>query len=1402
MTSRWKTISPSQFPWEQNALDFIQRALPNREPFRAYSNFEFVADDGSINEVDLLVVSRYSIFLVEIKSRPGEVGGDSHTWIWRDGAREYFDDNPLLLTNRKAKKLASLLRKQLTVQKRRTPYIQSLVFLSDPGQRCKLTGPARENVHLRADIAGKLFNETAPVASAQPIDRDLATSINRALEAIGIRPPQQSRRVGDYQLEQVLAETDFHQDWLAKHVSLNNLRRRVRLYTAKRNLNAAQRSMLADAARREFQLLEGIRHPGILRASDFIDSEHGPALIFDYEEGLQRLDHFIRAQGEHLDLWQRLKLVRAIAEALDAAHRYRLYHRGLSPQTIMVRTVGANSFDVTLFDWQIATRQLQEAEGETTGTLHVEMLSDRVAQEIYLAPEARIAPRPDAIKLDLFSLGAISYFVLAGEPPAVSGDELVAKCEQGPGLTLSALVNGCLAEIEDLIQFATWPSTEDRFGSTGEFLVALDKAEEALEDALTAPASPLASPLEANAGNELHGFEVVRRLGKGGTSLALEVRRKGAGQPRQGVFKIALEAEYNERLKREAETLVRLQPHQNIVQCFERFEIAGLATLFLSSAGEETLGERLRQEGRLGLDLLQRFGEELISVVEYLEREGVPHRDIKPDNIGIRPGAGKRLTLTLFDFSLAGVPASDLNAGTRVYMDPFLRKRGMWDGYAERYSCALTLHEMAAGTLPEWGDGSADPATLKSEIILDSERFDASIRQQALEFFSRALARDHRKRFDNAEQMLRAWRKVFENVSRPVTAHTTNPPQGQLPFGEEPTTPVSGITPTTPLESLELDSRHLELIDRIGHDELSTAGDLADLPRNRLYRHRGIALAVARELHQIADRLRHQFSGGVVRDEQPADTTVAKLSVDAAAALLVPKKGDEAQLQALEGWLGLAAGAASTPLAEELLQSMAERMSRQPEITHLRDDVALVVAGLGGIATVGEIASALLARRGSVQTGETRHIEAVALTRAVVTVERTKQAARWQVVQRDSNVRPLVQAPQADDLVVATLASSGASGLFPSSPEVRASYAVDLGDTADRLAQLDPLPSAQQVADALARIQRPAGDTSLSSERMIRLAAACARQAALSSRLEFYPVQLPAARAVKLATTSLLGLRQFDIETIRRRVFARYPEAAPLPGPTDLETLLKDAGLDVRWDGVKRAFVTQFSTGVISGTTQITRLSTNSRPRTATAPDIQAALQIDERIRHALASGKLLTLSVDPKGLPVAQRELAQRFGLKVIDFDEVVLTQLEAQAREWEVDWNVLLAADAAPAGSVDAQNFATVLGEVWPKVEAKLLTDDQPGLLVNLGLAARWQRMPLFARLADACMFGQRPPLIALIASPMTPDNRPVLDGQAVPVTINTTDYGRIPRAWLENAHGTPGNPSAKTRAKARKE
>jgi hypothetical protein len=65
--TNWIAITPSSFAWEREALDFIKRQFPTHEPYRAWSNFEFIADDGSINDVDLLAFTPQGFFLVEIK---------------------------------------------------------------------------------------------------------------------------------------------------------------------------------------------------------------------------------------------------------------------------------------------------------------------------------------------------------------------------------------------------------------------------------------------------------------------------------------------------------------------------------------------------------------------------------------------------------------------------------------------------------------------------------------------------------------------------------------------------------------------------------------------------------------------------------------------------------------------------------------------------------------------------------------------------------------------------------------------------------------------------------------------------------------------------------------------------------------------------------------------------------------------------------------------------------------------------------------------------------------------------------------------------------------------------------------------------------------------------------------
>ena len=253
--------------------------------------------------------------------------------------------------------------------------------------------------------------------------------------------------------------------------------------------------------------------------------------------------------------------------------------------------------------------------------------------------------------------------------------------------------------------------------------------------------------------------------------MALLIERDGW----EGVLKVALEPSLNDRLSEEGQILRKLR-HANIVQLYDQIEMSGHVALFMAVAGVDTkseaytLAQRLHLEGRLSLDLLQRFGEELLVVADWLEQNGIAHRDIKPDNIGVEKAPSGRLTLLLFDFSLANTPPENLRAGTPPYLDPFIRRRQppCWDLYAERFAIAMTLYEMTTGQLPTWGDGLSDPAMLDCEVTLDSALLDTSARDELTAFYARALHSDYRQRFDNAEEMLWAWRQMFTSVDHPT----------------------------------------------------------------------------------------------------------------------------------------------------------------------------------------------------------------------------------------------------------------------------------------------------------------------------------------------------------------------------------------------------------------------------------------------------------------------------------------------------------------------------------------------------------------------------------------------------------------------------------------------------------
>src|SRR5690606_31568736 len=211
MDKHWKQITPSDFAWESEALAFAKSILPDHDPYRAWANFEFTAADGSINEVDLLLITAKGMYLIEIKSHPGIIAGDAANWQWTkpEGGTPKVFDNPRLLARRKVQKLVSLLKEQPSFRrsKESLPFIEALVFLSSENLVIRLEGNARHGVVNRDELL-PMVTQTDELWRHPPISAYAAKVIARAVEEAGIKESVRSRRVGQYELRSLLDETD------------------------------------------------------------------------------------------------------------------------------------------------------------------------------------------------------------------------------------------------------------------------------------------------------------------------------------------------------------------------------------------------------------------------------------------------------------------------------------------------------------------------------------------------------------------------------------------------------------------------------------------------------------------------------------------------------------------------------------------------------------------------------------------------------------------------------------------------------------------------------------------------------------------------------------------------------------------------------------------------------------------------------------------------------------------------------------------------------------------------------------------------------------------------------------------------------------------------------------------
>ena len=105
-SARWHVVTDTEHAHEREGLEHVRELLPDRGPFQARSNFEFVDSNGTWSEVDLLVLGEGTLYLVELKHYQGDVGGNAYRWQLRHRS----EDSPLKKTAMKARRLAGVLK--------------------------------------------------------------------------------------------------------------------------------------------------------------------------------------------------------------------------------------------------------------------------------------------------------------------------------------------------------------------------------------------------------------------------------------------------------------------------------------------------------------------------------------------------------------------------------------------------------------------------------------------------------------------------------------------------------------------------------------------------------------------------------------------------------------------------------------------------------------------------------------------------------------------------------------------------------------------------------------------------------------------------------------------------------------------------------------------------------------------------------------------------------------------------------------------------------------------------------------------------------------------------------------------------------------------------------------------
>jgi serine/threonine protein kinase len=329
-------------------------------------------------------------------------------------------------------------------------------------------------------------------------------------------------------------------------------------------------------------------------------------------------------------------------------------------------------------------------------------------------------------------------FILNGEQFELTADDVRRRlydAEPEPVHQLGVIVDGSPYPVKQAFELATGINRRDFTSHTARrhltslgFEVTQDTGSRRQQQAsATSSSRPTAKPAAGDLSRirpELAfagRYQIIRLLGEGdrkSTYLALDT----VLERQVALALIKPEAAQLDRLgtKRESDTLVQVDSHDNIVTLFDRGAFEGIEYLVFEYLPGGTLREYLaKQDGkRLPADSVMLLGRQLARALSHIHKRGLIHRDVAPANIWL----DERHEAHLGDFDSAvrldvQHHADTLPPTTEAYAPPELAAGLPLDERADLYSLGAVLYEAATGKRPERrASGLLAPRALQPDI--------------------------------------------------------------------------------------------------------------------------------------------------------------------------------------------------------------------------------------------------------------------------------------------------------------------------------------------------------------------------------------------------------------------------------------------------------------------------------------------------------------------------------------------------------------------------------------------------------------------------------------------------------------------------------------------------------------